>query len=289
MRLALPLLLMMGVSVQAQEEPGWRSFHWEYAQIAPGRSPEKAGLFLPAQFDGRPCTVQLDTGMNQAFLWHGQSGEPGQPVRLDVAGVVKQVQGDRAHLDRIRAGDCSGIASVGNAFFEHGSLVLDLPHARYRFEAAALLADQSRAQPLTYARWFGEGGHLLVNLTLPSGAAGQALLDTGAASFSISPLTTAAWAQLVELPLAAGPQVSEYKVSSWGRQISCFETTRPGPLTVGASRRLDSFRVSYCQLPGFSIPQQIVGLLGLHDLMDSVITLDYRSSRWMIEDKNQPN
>lgn len=96
-------------------------------------------------------------------------------------------------------------------------------------------------------------------------------------------LSASAWADLVDLLPAAGPGVTEYKVSSWGKQISCFETSRRGRLVIAGQRTLDTFRVSYCQHPDFSTRQKVVGLLGLRDLMDSVITLDYRSLRWSIE------
>jgi hypothetical protein len=201
-----------------------------------------------------------------------------------MAGVVKQYKADKRHLEQIRNGDCKTIASVGNAFFEDGSLILDLRNSRYKFEQAAVLASSPKTQPLIYAQWYEVGGHLLVEVKLPSGENKYAMLDTGAASFGLSPLSASAWADLVGRPPVAGPGISEYKVNSWGKQISCFETDRPGPLVIATQHSLETFRVSYCQHPDFSTKQKVAGLLGLRDLMGSVITLDYRSLRWTVED-----
>jgi hypothetical protein len=280
MRLTLYLLAIF-LSADAHAE--WRSFNWEYAQITPDRPKERVALTLPAQFDGHSCSVQLDTGMNGAFQWHGEAKGETTQVRFEVAGIVQQFAVDQQHLDQIRQDQCQLVASVGNAFFENGSLTLDLRNARYQFEQAAVLAGAAKAQPLVYAQWYDIGGHLLVEIKLPSGANKYAMLDTGAASFGLSPLSASAWADLVDLPPVAGPGVTEYKVNSWGKQISCFETSRHGPLVIAGLRTLDTFRVSYCQHPDFSTRQKVVGLLGLRDLMDSVITLDYRSLRWSIE------
>ena len=280
------LMLCMGPS-QAHAREGWRSFVWEYGSVTPERQKERVALTLPAKFDGYPCTVQLDTGMNGAFQWHGDGSGESIPIKFEVAGVQKDYIADKRHLEQIRKGDCKAIASVGNAFFENGTLILDLRNSRYKFEQAAVLASSQKAQPLIYAQWYEVGGHLLVEVRVPSGEIKYAMLDTGAVSFGLSPLSASAWTDLVGLPAVAGPGIVEYKVNSWGKQINCFETDRPGPLLIGLQHKLKTFRVSYCQHPDFSTKQKLAGLLGLRDLMESVITLDYRSRRWTFADSNR--
>lgn len=284
MRLTWLFFTLCTAPVLGHAQSDWRAVVWEYDKVTPERPKERVALALPAQFDGHPCTVQLDTGMNGAFQWHGDADGESTPVRFEVAGVVKQYKVDQHHLEQIRKGDCEAIASVGNAFFDDGSLILDLRNSRYKFEQAAVLASSPQAQPLIYAQWYDVGGHLLVEVKVPSGEIQYAMLDTGAASFGLSPLTASAWSDLVGVPPAAGPSVVEYKVNSWGKQISCFETDKPGPLVIARQHALTTFRVSYCEHPDFSTKQRLAGLLGLRDLMDSVITLDYRSRRWTIDE-----
>ena len=283
MRLILLLLTLCLVPIQVHAHADWRSFVWEYGKVTPERPKERVALTLPAKFDGYPCTVQLDTGMNGAFQWHGDASGESTSVKFEVAGVAKEYIADKRHMAQIRKGDCETIASVGNALFENGSLILDLRNSRYKFEQVAVLASSPKAQPLIYAQWYEVGGHLLVEVRVPSGEIKYAMLDTGAASFGLSPLSAAAWADLVDQPPVAGPGVVEYKVNSWGKQISCFETERRGPLVIGLQHELQVFRVSYCQHPDFSTRQKVAGLLGLRDLMGSVITLDYRSRRWTVD------
>jgi len=284
MRLILSLLTLCLVPIQVHAHTDWGSFVWEYDNVALGRPKERVALTLPARFDGYRCTVQLDTGMNGAFQWHGDASGESTPIKFELAGVVKEYFVDKRHMEQIHKGDCESVASVGNAFFENGSLILDLRNSRYKFEQVAVLATSPKAQPLIYAQWYDVGGHLLVEVRMPSGGIQYAMLDTGAASFGLSPLSATAWADLVGHPPVAGPGVVEYKVNSWGKQISCFETEKTGPLVIGLQHELKVFRVSYCQHPDFNIKQKVAGLLGLRDLMGSVITLDYRSRRWAIDD-----
>lgn len=284
MRLIIPLLATCMALFHVHAHADWRSFVWKYDRVTPERPKERVALALPAQFDGHPCTVQLDTGMNGEFQWHSDASGDSTQINFEVAGVVKKYAVDKRHLEQIQKGDCETIASVGNAFFENGSLVLDLRNSRYKFDRGAVLASSPKAQPLIYAQWYEVGGHLLVEVRVPSGEIKYAMLDTGAASFGLSPLTASAWADLVERPPVAGPGIVEYKVNSWGKQVSCFETDRPGPLNIGLQYEVKTFRVSYCEHPDFNIKQKIAGLLGLRDLMGSVITLDYRSRRWAVDD-----
>lgn len=282
MRLILLAFIFFTIPVRAQ----WLPIIWEYGQLTPDRAEEPVALTLPAEFDSYPCTVQLDTGMSGAFQWHGNRSDESTRITVKVAGVLAEYFVDQKHLEKIHKGDCNAIASVGNAFFENGSLFLDLRNSRYKFERAAVLASSQNAQPLVYARWYDVGGELLVEVKMPSGEIKYAMLDTGATSFGLSALSIDAWTNLVGQPPATTPGVAEYSVNSWGKQIKCFDKEMAGPLSIGLQRKLKTIRVSYCQHPDFIPKQEIAGLLGLRHLMDSVITLDYRSQRWIVEDSN---
>ena len=280
MRLIILAFIFFALPVRAQ----WLPIIWEYGRLTPDRAEERVALTLPAEFDGYPCTVQLDTGMSGAFQWHGNISEESTKIKFKVAGVVTEYFVDQKHLEKIRKGDCKVIASVGNAFFESGSLFLDLRNSRYKFEHAAVLASSENARPFVYARWYDVGGELLVEVKINSGEIKYAMLDTGATSFGLSPLSINAWTDVIGQPPAITPGVAEYSVNSWGKQIKCFDIEIARPLSIGLQHDVKNIRVSYCQQPDFVPKQEIAGLLGLRHLMDSVITIDYRSQRWIVDD-----
>jgi hypothetical protein len=275
--------LICCLPIIASAKTNWQHFQWENAVTIPGTAPEPAALLLPAKLNGSSCFVQLDTGMNGHFLWHAPAAGGTVPISVEVGSLRSTAQADQATADRINSGDCKGIASVGNAFFDHGTLTLDLKQQRYAFEPAALLVDVADAQPLIYARWYEVGGHTLVEVRLPNGRLGYALLDTGATRFGLSPLSAADWDEVTGgLALTASDAVTEYKTNSWGKQISCFETRANGPLTIANTLKLNTFRASYCAFEGFKPGQKLLGLLGLKELMGHVVTLDYLSQRWLL-------
>lgn len=266
-------------------EPQWYPFIWEDASMAPGMPVEHAALLLPARLNGIDCTVQLDTGANVAFIWHGASlpGEAQSPLRIELGGRDWTIPASASHIASIEQGRCGGLLSAGNALFEQGTLTLDLARRRYAYSPAALLAGDSAAQPLIYAQWYNNGGHVLVELRLPSGKLGYAMLDTGAARFGLSALSPQGWAEITGgLPLAASASVKEFKVNSWGKQISCHESMAAGPLLIGGMYSVPRFDAAYCALDSFKPGQQLIGLLGLRDFGDSTIILDYLSRRWLV-------
>lgn len=78
---------------------------------------------------------------------------------------------------------------MGNAFFEKGTLILDLKNARFAYSDDAILRNDSDASPITYVHHAGwDGGHIVVPNTLPGQPPQQAMFDTGAALFTFTPL-----------------------------------------------------------------------------------------------------
>jgi hypothetical protein len=82
------------------------------------------------------------------------------------------------------------------------------------------------------------GGHVVVEMQLPSGKIAYAMLDSGAASFGVSAFSAADWALLTgDVPLAASDTVSEYSVQStngarphsyqWHKRISPSTNSYP--------------------------------------------------------------
>jgi hypothetical protein len=290
----LAALLSGCVATAAAAVPEWHPFTWHVDSFA-GDPPERLALFLPATIDGAPCLVQLDTGANGAFIWAGQAapGEqlPAKSVTIELAGMRRQVQADAANLRYVNPQVCPlrAVATVGNAFFDQGTLTLDLGNARFAYAQRALLANDPAAHPLFYARWTGTGGHPLVELQLPGAEPGYALLDTGAVRFGLAATNAQEWAVLTGgAPLAAGGRVRQFSLHSWGKEVQCFETAVARQLVV-AGTALDQTRASYCVDQGFQAPVRLVGVLGLKPLGDRIVTLDYLSRRWKLSASSARN
>lgn len=286
---ALAVLLCRALAAPAAAEPQWRPFTWHVDSFA-GGPPERLALFLPATIDGAPCLVQLDTGANGELMWAGQAAAdeqlPRKPVTVELAGIRRQVWADAANLRHVNPAVCAlrAVATVGNAFFEQGTLTLDLGKARFAYAQQAQLAGDPSAHPLFYARWAPTGGHTLVELQVQGGQPGYALLDTGAVRFGVGATNAGEWAALTGgAPLAAGGKVRQYSLDSWGKQVQCFETPVANRLLL-AGAVLDQAHASYCVDQGFQSPVRLIGVLGLRPLGDRVITLDYLSRRWKLTD-----
>lgn len=147
-----------------------------------------------------------------------------------------------------------------------------------------MLDKEPASHPFAFPRWAGnEGGHIVVRLGLPNGEEGDVLFDTGAASFGLSALTENDWRIITGgVPLRATAAVRAYSVNSWGRQIPCYGTTLPGNVQIVPGLSIANSRIAYCAQESLKPGQKLIALLGLRDLSDRVVTLDYPARRWMI-------
>lgn len=269
----------------------WHPFRWHMASIG-GGPVERAAILLPVKVNGVDCQVQLDTGVRDALIWSSQASPAAptstapQTALVELAGIRKAIPAQPANLAPLTAEICAAgpVATVGNAFFEHGTLTLDLGGARFGFEPAPTLAGEPAAQAMRYTRWQDGGGAPLVEVKRPGGKTGYALLDTGSARFGMVATSAAAWADFSGgLPLAEGPRVQTMSVQSWGRQLPCYETALAGGLEAGGVKGLQA-SVSYCVDQAFHFKVEVLGVLGLRPFADRVITLDYVSDRWSLSD-----
>ncbi len=250
-----------------------------------GEYNQRVALAVTASVAGRPCQLQLDTGVNDAVRLPDGPPSLEQPVLvpvefLGIAVSVPTTAEVAGKLHECRLGETVG--TLGNAFFESGSLTLDLKASKLSYTPAPALAGDGRAQPMFYARWTPHGGHPLVELRRDGVLKGYVLLDTGSAASGFTPLSRAQWdAATGSAPLAATNSVSEFTVSSWGRALRCYATRGAAPLLVG-SWPLGELPVSYCPELDFIPPVKLEGLVGLRGFADAVITIDYLSGRWLV-------
>lgn len=288
--LGVLLLAMMnwaGAESAGAARPPWYPLKWVIGSLD-GRTQEHVAVLVEATIDGRSCDLQLDTGLNSAIRWHTDEDKSsaGEKVKIVIAGAAREVNASKETLRVLNAdGPCSAsgpIGSVGNAFFEQGTLTLDLRKDRFSYDARPRLFKSVRAQPFFYPRWGSDGGHILVEIRATGQPGGYAMFDTGAASASLNVLDVSSWSLLTgDAALGKTPRVRTFEVSSWGRRHRCFEMTSKHELTV-TGYRLKAPLVSYCPELGFDAPIRLAGILGLRSFRGRIVTLDYPSRRWLI-------
>lgn len=228
--------------------------------------------------------MQLDTGFNAAVRWQEPDpvNEPLVMVNVQLVGRSIDVATSpkiAAHLQHCAPG--GSVGTFGNAFFEQGSLTIDLKRKVLRYATGPELAGDPAAQPMRYARWSPQGGHTLVEIRRAGKRSGYALLDSGSASLGFVPMTRSQWNRLTSsAPLAESARVRTFRVSTWNRQHTCFETSPTVRLQAG-SWSLAHASVDYCPELGFTPPEKLEGIVGMTSFQDAVITIDYVSRRWL--------
>lgn len=286
----LPALLLTAFTTNsfatgAQSYP----FEWAQGSLIPGTPKERVAILLPIKVNGINCSAQLDTGASSQIYWRSKAStdqnEEAINVLVEVGPISTHLKAKPSNLVKLQEKECSNIATLGNGFFENGSLTLDLKRSQFTYSTDAILAENKNAQPLIYAQWKGESaGHTLVEVRVPSGKLGYALLDTGATAFGLNATSPAEWADLTgALPVQASANVEEFKVGSWGKQINCYKAKIKGPMSIGKMLTLSEYQVSYCVLDAFVPGQKVLGVLGLKHFGDNTITLDYLSRRWIVK------
>lgn len=243
-----------------------------------------AAIVLPVKVEGIDCYAQLDTGAPGAVIWHskGKADAPRKDVTVELAGLRRSASADAANLALLEQGRCTSdlIATIGNEFFELGTLELDLAGSRYRWQQGAALQGAPDAQAMRYVRWGGSGGHPLVTVRVAGGAPQEALLDTGSAAFGINGHSALAWQGLT----GGAPLRDErrFSVNAWGRQVPCVMGTVARTLEIGDSIKLPRFQGGYCEGLGFEPDEPLAGVVGLHYMLGKVLVIDYVSQRWAL-------
>lgn len=279
-------LLMSFVSGLAQA----RGLIWHDFDVAVsdalGVGKERVAVLLRAKINDLDCRVQLDTGAAGAIIWHhvGEENPTADPMlaRVQIGDVVKMLPADTMLMMRLKQTGCDGvIATVGNGFFDHGTLHLDLGSERFAFNPAPGLARNRSAQPMLYLRATTGGGHPLVQVSLANGAHGQVLLDTGSMRFGLVATDQQQWRQLT-----GGGQGGLTRTFSIGNAIeggllACEEAETAALMTLGG-QTLRQHMLTYCPGKRFQLEQPLLGVLGLRPLARRTLVIDYVSSRWLL-------
>jgi hypothetical protein len=151
------------------------AIEWVTAELA-GRPGQRIAMLVNAQIDGKPCAMQMDTGMDSAIAWHQYPSDPGETAEVTVAfvGVTRRVAATQATRRSVAACTSgSPVGSLGNAFFDHGTLSLDLRAGRLSFAPGSVLATAADTQPMLYVRGAAAGGRPLVDVRSVMGCRGR--------------------------------------------------------------------------------------------------------------------
>jgi hypothetical protein len=262
---------------------------WQRGAFA-GQPNPRVALVVSVQVDGRACPMQVDTGFSGAVRWRGAaaatqaSGKKPIDVTVEFSGLraIVPTPPDQAHA-LAQCAQAAAVGSIGNAFFEAGTLAVDLKTSRLRYTPGGLLAARLDAQPMFYAKWAPPGGYPLVEIRKGGALHGYALLDTGNAALGFAPAAKAQWdAATGSAPLRAAERVRGFELTSGGHALACFAVPAAMPLQAG-TWALASPLVSWCPTLDFAPPLKLEGSLGLQGFGDAVVTIDYVSGRWLVE------
>jgi hypothetical protein len=260
------------------------AIEWVTAELA-GRPGQRIAMLVNAQIDGKSCAMQMDTGMDGAVAWHQYSSSPGETAEVTVAfvGVTRRVVATQATRRSVAACTSgSPVGSLGNAFFDHGTLSLDLRAGRLSFSPGSALAMAEDTLPMLYVR-AASGGRPLVEVRSRHGLQGHALLDTGSAALGLVVPSAAHWSRWTggaELR-ADAPGVTSFRVHSWGRDHTCYLTEGGLPMQLGALH-VAAPRVSFCPDMNLQALGQLEGIAGMQSFQGLVVTLDYPAGRWRV-------
>lgn len=288
LRQFLPCLPLIAATAAFGATPGTAPIEWIRVEVVPGGGPVNAALYMPVKLNGVDCKAQLDTGSPGIVNFHRSfDRQAGRPVQLEALGIRHDVQAP-PDLDASQGSCPKGLRlSLGNQFFEQGTLTIDLKRNQLAFTPGSSLAADAKAMPFFYPQWdlsSASGGHVVIELSDGQGRKRYALLDTGAASFGVSALSADTWRQLTGKEAAAGAGVTSYSVSSWGKDIPCYRVRASTRFELGQDQALENADVSYCQAESFKPGQQLAALVGMRNFAGRTITIDYPARRWRVVD-----
>ena len=263
----------------------WQNFAEPYS-----RKSASPAVIVYGTVDGIKCKFQIDTGLDFPYRWNQrvESTSKFTNSTIEVLGISEQLSISNITLDQVHSPNgcvaIGNIASLGNGFFESGTIELDLKHSRMRFFKKAVLQNAKNSQPFFYARWGDDsvGGHALVEIANAGSVVGYALLDTGVpmAFSTFSNDDFKLWTD------DFSDALKERLVSSWGRTHSCTVASIKVGSPYAAARSLYGGEVSFCPNLNFKTPIKLAGIIGLQAFDNCYLYIDFLSKRISWRDEN---
>jgi hypothetical protein len=267
------------------------AFHWVTGSIG-GLSDRNLAMLIPVAIGNKTCDMQIDTGANGSVIWNAESNTNEQNNSLTVKlGTIEATTTAGPTvleaIERCTAG--SPVGTLGNAFFERGTLVIDSVRRQLGYQPGSGLAGNNTAQRFFYATWapadatwVPTGGHILIELQTSQFGKGYGLLDTGAALAEIGVLDELWWKRLVGAKAMTGENITRFTVNSWGKQVECYLAQTTTDVT------LDTFQLAlrnanYCPTLHFRPPVRVIGIVGMYPFRNRVLTIDYPGRLWLVQ------
>lgn len=282
-----PIVIAMGALLLArlavcEAQPQASRFEWAMGTFA-GQQDVRVAMLVPVLIEGRPCHMQLDTGLPRAVAWHEYSGDNDatQAIKVSFAGHETLVEASRSVRDMVsKCQPGEPVGSLGNAFFEHGTLSIDLKGQRISHQAGSTLqASDPGAHPFTYAKSDTGGAHIVTDVCLGD-EKGLALLDTGSTALELSAFETEGWKRLTnDTPLHASDRVAVFDVHAWGAQHPCFMARSAVPWRI-ASKAPSHPTVTHCPTIRMESKPELLGVVGMKPFMDDTLVIDYPARLW---------
>lgn len=256
-------------------------FEWAMGTFA-GQQNLRVAMLVPVLIGKQQCHMQLDTGLPQAIAWHEYAGENDakQIIKVHFAdhhAMVDASSAVREMISRCQPGE--PIGSLGNAFFEHGTLSIDFKNQRISHQAGSILQADLDADSFAYVKSEAGGAHVVIEVGLGK-EKGQALLDTGSTALDVGAFGAANWQRLTnDAPLQASDQVEVFEVHAWGEQHRCFKAQSAKPLRM-ASKTIDQPAITYCPTIGMASKPGLMGVVGMRPFADDLLVIDYPALLW---------
>ncbi len=286
---ALAFLLITFASLCRSET---HAFHWVTGSVG-GLSERNLAMLIPVAIGNKTCDMQIDTGANGSVIWHGESNtnEPNKPLTVRLGTIEATTTAGPGVLQAIeRCITGSPVGSLGNAFFERGTVAIDSVRQQLSYQPGSGLAGNKTAQRFFYATWapadatwMPTGGHILIELQTKQFGKGYGLLDTGAAFAELGVLDELWWKRLVGRDAMTGKNTTRFTVNSWGKEVECYLAQTTADVT------LDTFQLAirnanYCPALPFRPPVRVVGIVGMYPFRSSVLTIDYPGRLWLVQE-----
>lgn len=239
-------------------------------------------MLVSARINGKPCDLQLDTGMAAPLAWH-TSPETTASVDVTVRLLGRTLRVPAAEAARQLISHCQAgvpVGSIGNGFFDQGTLTLDTGRRHIIYRPGSRLSPDASVHPFVYASQGAEGGQVQVEVYWGE-APSHALLDTGSTALSFGAFGASRWTHLTGRAPHEGDGVQTFEVPAWGQMHRCFMALSTTPWQVG-DRTIGSSHITYCPSIGENAPASVAGVVGMQAFPHSRITIDYPGRRWQV-------
>ncbi len=150
----------------------------------------------------------------------------------------------------------------------------------FKFEHGSSLLNDSASENFIYAtKPGGEGGHIAVEVKLPSRSVEYAILDTGAAMFTFTPFGQVIWIDTKAKTRKKEQAALSLKLPVVSNTITCELKNMSTEMVVGKYNLSDGL-FGYCGTPAPKFVLDTVGIVGMKEFLEGSLVLDYVAHKW---------